>query len=283
MIESYLRHHKFKLHIYGYEEDLVEVRESKLIERMIIQNKKDVKGNVPFNRHEISAAYMNGHEGTATVWASLIKTRKEKFFIHLDADTIFLGDVVTPIRNQLLNGFALVGTRRPYRYGYKAGNVIRKSLLWLRRDVVNTFAFGFRSDLVRGEKEKLIVDIRGAKRGFRNSLFPVMDFFDRISFRLVRAGGVYYFGESKQKRNSWPTGENPIDRQTISFAAVGSGVNFIKNPNAKTSKTYREFAISQYALFSHYLLGTTIPFRMAEDKSIIDKLERLNKTKWTLE
>ena len=68
----------------------------------------------------------------------------------------------------------------------------------------------------------------------------------------------------------------------ISFAAVGSGLNFLKHPDIQTSPGYRAYAISSFALFSKYLLDYEIGAETLENPDLEAKLKKLNKDTWKL-
>jgi len=64
---------------------------------------------------KILKGYKKGHLGTAALWEHIINTRKEDFFVHLDADTIFVGDALREIIDALkFDGYASAGSRRVY-------------------------------------------------------------------------------------------------------------------------------------------------------------------------
>jgi hypothetical protein len=118
-------------------------------------------------------------------------------------------------------------------------------------------------------------------QGKRTSILPVVDFFDPITFELLmKRRKVKYFDvdtESvSQSRNL-----NFVNKR-ISFAAVGSGINFYKNPEVTTSEGYRNFALASYSLYSKYLLGRTLSIPPLKAPDLVKKLERLDLKTWTL-
>jgi hypothetical protein len=68
----------------------------------------------------------------------------------------------------------------------------------------------------------------------------------------------------------------------ISFAAVGSGCNFYKNPQVQTSESYREFALASFSLYSKYLLDKEIGVNPLDSPYLVNLLEKLDKKTWTL-
>lgn len=284
-IESYLAHHKEAIHVVGYKEDLVNLpQDSRIVKIEISETRSGTSGEASgLNREEIAAAYQYGHKGTATIWAYLIATRPEQNFIHLDADTIFLDNVLDEIEGKLTQGYSVVGTRRPYRYQKGKSSKRARINFFFSRDCVNTHCFGFKKSDLLGNQELLRKMIEG--RGFNpihTRLFPVIDFFDRITFRLARKGSIYYLDSENQGRHGRHDRFGKTERRMISFAAVGSGSAFYKNSKAVISASYRELAIGSYALFSKYLLNKEIDFPILDSPYLINHLEKLDQSTWTL-
>ena len=71
-------------------------------------------------------------------------------------------------------------------------------------------------------------------------------------------------------------------QKRISFAAVGSGLNFYKNPNVETSPGYKNFALSSYSLFAKWLLNKDIGIVPLDAPEIVRKLEKLNQKTWSI-
>jgi hypothetical protein len=224
-----------------------------------------------------------GHNGTALLWEKVITTAKTPYLIHLDADTVFLGDVVSKITDKLELGYTIVGTRRPYRNSQAKKNALNNILLYMRRDAVNTHCFGFNKESISIESTKLRQAINGQGRNrLSQRVFPVIDFFDRVTFNLARKGKIFYLDSSSQGKYGIHTREGDLESKMISFAAVGSGCSFYKNPLAQSSPTYKEFALASYSLYSSWLLETNIEIDPLDSPFLTEKLSKLNKTNWTL-
>jgi hypothetical protein len=284
-LESYLKHHKEKIHVFGYPEDLANIPKLTQIIPMVIQdlpNEFEHGMNLSFEK-ELRSAYQSGHEGTALLWAKIVSNRNEDFLLHLDSDTVFLGDVVSPIIAQLKNGYGVVGTRRPYKEQVKNGNVkgYRRFQFFFYRDAVNTYAFGFHRSSIRSKSFKDVqnkIMNRHSSRTFQR-LFPVIDFFDSLTFQLARTKGIFYLDSSNQAKSGK---YGKFESLMISFAAVGSGCNFYKNPQVQTSESYREFALASFSLYSKYLLDKEIGVTPLDSPYLINLLEKLDKKTWTL-
>jgi hypothetical protein len=287
-LESYLKHHKEKIHVFGYPEDLANIPKSTQIIPMVIQDLPREFGhgmNLSFEK-ELRSAYQSGHEGTALLWAKIVAHRNENFLLHLDSDTVFLGDVVSPIITQLKKGYGVVGTRRPYKEQVRNGNVkgYRRFQFFFYRDAVNTYAFGFHRGSI---KSKSVIDIQNKIMNRYSSrilqrLFPVIDFFDSLTFQLAHARGIFYLDSFNQAKSGKHSRYGEFESLMISFAAVGSGCNFYKNPQVRTSESYREFALASFSLYSKYLLDKEIETTPLNSPYLVNLLEKLDKTTWTL-
>jgi hypothetical protein len=285
-LNSYVKHHKLPLHVIIYEKDLSCIPKHELLIPVVIandSNRNDFSGYLQLTETQMRHAYQLGHNGTALLWSRIINNSKTSHLIHLDADTVFLGDVVSEIVDKLSQGYAVVGTRRPYRKSQAKKNIINRFLLHFRRDAVNTHCFGFNKDLISISPSTMQRRINGQGRNkVSQRLLPVIDFFDRITFDLARNGGIYYLDSDSQGKHSFHTRDGEIESKMISFAAVGSGCSFYKNPLAESSPTYKTFALASFSLYSFWLLDTKLEIQPLDAPFLTEKLARLNKSSWTL-
>jgi hypothetical protein len=119
--------------------------------------------------------------------------------------------------------------------------------------------------------------------GKRTSFRPVIDFFDPITHDFVKQNyAIAYLDTPQEGFHSTPNLTSNFHSKRISFAAVGSGINFLKNPETKTSVGYKNFALSSYSLYAKYILDRQVDFPPLVDPILEDKLKRLDKTNWTL-
>ncbi len=284
-IESFLKHHNYKLHVIGYKEDLSGFSFPENVLSIVLDStdSKSCFSLIGTSEKEIRQAYQSGHNGTATLWASLIASRKEQFFIHLDADTIFLGDVISPILYRLRQGYNVVGTRRPYRYRSSGATSLTRVKHFFQRDAVNTHCFGFSKAPLPKSIDRLRTLINGdSGNRIKNRFCPVIDFFDRLSFILSKRDGVYYLDSKNQRRSGFYTRDGDFEKSMISFTAVGSGYSFFHGNSRTTSPSYREFALSSYALFSRTFLGKEIGIEPLRDKELEHLLSKLDTSEWKL-
>lgn len=277
---SYLAHHDLPLHVIGYREDLVNLKKNELIIPVEINSEQ---GEIDLTESQVKAAYQYGHRGTALLWSKLILHRKEDYLIHLDADNIFVGEVLSPILTALNDGYAVTGTRRPYRYRVARGGKFAGFVHFFRRDCVNTHCFGFNRSLVDLREQSIFDFIEGrARNKYTPRILPIIDFFDRMTFYLTRRGGVFYQDSSNQEPHGHHSRLGRIESNLISFSAVGSGIAFYKNGSVTTSATYIDFAIKSYALYSKYVIGKVIDYEIMDSPYLIQLLERLDKRNWKL-
>jgi hypothetical protein len=277
-LNSFLKHHQSEINVYGFRSDLDKI---KFEHPQVILHDLD---GIFFNKKPLSLlledSFKFGHLGTAILWSWLIKTRSETNFIHLDADTIFLGNVIEDFEAAISLGYKIVGTRRPYRYRSYRKQGIDGWLLDKRKDTLNTDCFYFDTNKVRKIPFSLLVRMI---QGRRIGILPVVDFFDPIIFRLLKKKQkILYIDSQNAGFNSQSNPNSEFHEKRISFAAVGSGINFYKNPEVVTSPGYRGFALASYSLYSATILGLELPIEPLNDVNLKNKLEKLDKEKWDL-
>ena len=277
MLSSFLAHHDLEINVYGYESDLALIKDL---------NFKQIK------KHEISKfgdefqtllkdSYKNGHKGTAVFWSRIINSRSEKYLIHIDADTIFVGESMTQLIDKLIGeNFSLVGGRRPYKFRNYRKKGLDGFLLNFRPDTVNTDCFGFnRETILRTPNYWLRRKIEGK----RCSLLPVVDFFDPVAFEIIRKNGkIFYLDSNNSLRKSTPVYNSDFYNSRISFAAVGSGINFYKDINSASSPGYKAFALQSFSLYSKWILEVDLEIPTLASPELEQRLARLDKASWTI-
>ena len=278
MVSSYLAHNNFKLNIFGTSKDLAQVKTSS---KLLHFHDLRLKRNGSKIEDRIMRKYEQGHKGTAELWSYILLSQDERFFIHLDSDTIFLADVISELISAIVaEGFSVAGSRRPYLFrSYRKTGWDGKQLDKLP-DVINTDCFAFDRSKIRLRPEYFL------KRkifGHRPLAHPVVDFFDPICFEILNRGGrIKYMDTPEAGNQAIPNTFSNFHNKRISFAAVGSGANFFKNSKAKSSDGYMNFALASYSLYSKHLLNKDIGIQPLNAPEIIVKLESLNKKNWTL-
>ena len=284
---SYVKHHEYPLHVFVYEDDLHYVPLHHLLVPVIITSESSDNHhskNFGLTEENLRDAYQLGHNGTALLWSKIINNSEISLLIHLDADTVFIGDVVSKVVEKLSQGFGVVGTRRPYRKSQAKKSFINQILMHFQRDAVNTHCFGFNKEMISIAPIMIQRSINGQGRNRVSQRFlPVIDFFDRVTFNLACNGGIYYLDSEHQGRHGFHTRDGEIEGKMISFAAVGSGCSFYKNPLAVSSPTYKSFALASFSLYSKWLLNLELEIDPLNAPFLTDKLSRLNKSTWTLD
>jgi hypothetical protein len=279
MLASFVSHNDYEINVFGTREDLECIKvKSDLIKYHDLESNKKTK-SVEKN---ILNGYKFAHKGTAELWAHILHSRKERYFLHLDSDTVFLADVVSELVESVRQkNYKLVGSRRPYfNRPYRKEGADGRRLDKLP-DVVNTDCFIFDKEYVslwpRWYLKRKIL-------GRRPVMHPVVDFFDPVSFEIISKGGsVLYIDSLNQNSKGISNPESDFCRKRISFAAVGSGLNFYKNPDVVTSPGYKSFALASYSLYAKWLLGKDIGIIPLNAPEIVSKLEKLNVDTWRLE
>jgi hypothetical protein len=279
MLSSYIKHNPYPIHVFGTENDLQKVSiKSKLIVYKTLSNQKNYFKSV---EKQILSGYKKGHLGTAVLWDHIINSRSETIFIHLDADTIFLDDVISDLVHATkVEGYSIVGSRRPYRNRPYRKNGRDASKLNARPDCVNTDCFAFNKAHVSKHPRFWL---RRKILGKRVSVSPVVDFFDPVTFEIIRKGGkVKYMDSPNEGLYSNINKNSKFINSRISFAAVGSGCNFHNNGYEGVPIGYSSFALSSYSLFAREFLNKDIGIPPLNDVDIQNKLDKLDKENWTL-
>ena len=279
MLSSYIKHNNYPIHVFGTKSDINEVSiKSDLIIFKTLSSEKHFFKSI---EEKILRGYKKGHKGTAILWAYLINSRTEKIFIHLDSDTIFLNDVVTDLLQAIEGeGNSIAGSRRAYKNrGYRKNGTDGQQLN-LRPDCVNTDCFAFTTEHISKWPRFWL---RRKISGRRVSLKPVVDFFDPVTFEIIKkAKKIKYMDSPNDGSQSTLNKKSKFMESRISFAAVGSGCNFYKNGHEGIPAGYSGFALASYSLFAKELLGKNIDITPLDDKEIIAKLSGLNKIKWEI-
>lgn len=277
MLSSYVKHHHYPIHVFGSKFDLREVQiQSAMI---ILETLSSKIRPLSISENKVLNGYKSGHKGTAILWEHIIRSRKEKVLIHLDADTLFLNDVVTDLIQAIEGeGNSIAGSRRAYKNrGYRK-NGLDGMQLDLRPDSVNTDCFAFTTEHIsKWPRFWLRRKISGRRVSFK----PVVDFFDPVTFEIIKKSKkIKYMDSPQEGYQSTLNKKSKFMESRISFAAVGSGCNFYKNGHEGIPKGYSGYALASYSLFAKELLGKDIGITPLDDPEIIIKLSGLNKVTW---
>jgi hypothetical protein len=225
----------------------------------------------------IRAGYKRGHLGTARFWSYLIKSRKEKYFVHFDSDILFLSDSIEEFELGFSNGAACIGRRRMYLYN--KNNIDRVRGI---RDCIDTVFFGFKTNFLRFFPYFVLTSlIRGA--GSINYFWRTLDFFDKISLILSRFGKIIYLDSPEAGDSAEVNYDSKFNKSFIEiFSAVGTGCavwnkfGSAGGLNLDKLSDYQKYALSNYSFYAKYILKKPIDFPSTEDTKLLEKLIALN-------
>lgn len=282
-LKSFFTHHKTKVHVFGTKADFEWIRE---FEKLIVWHDVDkefwpyltVSRTPPFIAiHSFSDHFYQGHWGTAHLWARLIKSRPEKYFVHFDSDVVFQKEALSDITSAFKKEFDLVGPIRNYKYNRNNRDDVRDL-----PDITQTVFFGFNKDKISYHSLSELVKMC---RGSFNPLgHPVIDFFDPVAFDILANGGKIKLLGSKEYGGLTRKGEmskhSPLNNyigygiKLIHFAGVGSGLNYYSNPSKihHVPQTYKDFALERYALFAKLFYNEDCA--LAYDKQVYKALKK---------
>lgn len=265
-LRSFFAYHpNIKVHVFGIEEDRSVVGEFKnVIFHSLDQPDPELegwKGNwiklflLKRRSKQIAKNFDHGHLGTASLWAHLIQTRSETYMLHFDSDVVFRAEAVSDIMERLSKGFDIVGPIRNYKHNPHNDNTMRR-----HPDVVGTSFFAFNRNKIPAYSYDQLTNMC---RGRYNPLgFEVIDFFDPVSFVLLKNGSRVshlsvndYGGQDKRggRVNKYPELNTIVDfgDKTSHFSAVGSGMNFYRNRNSISDvpNSYVQYGLEKYAVY----------------------------------
>ena len=277
MLASYLHHHENPINVFVYPEDLEFLpKDNRIIANIISDSSESL-----LSRANLEVAFSKGHAGTALLWARIIRAKRDYKLVHLDADTVFIGNVLDMLLEHQYD-HSVVGSRRPYRHSI-ARKGFRKAQLALRPDAVNTHCFLFDPSSLQGDEEMLASEIMASRRHLHDKILrPVIDFFDPVTFRLRKDSGIYYMDSQNQRKHGTYSREGEFESKMISFSAVGSGSAIYKGKSKVNSQSYKEFALQSYALYCRFLLDKAIDSPVLNSHYLIEKLNRLDRSTWSL-
>lgn len=278
-IASYLRHNNQTLNVFIYDDDEFENPNPDQVRVIKIS---DSKNSLHPSKEALKVAYKYGHEGTALLWSFLLSSNVASRYVHLDADNIYVSNILDEIELALKN-FSVVGFRRPYAKAanMKSLSLYQRFMFLSRPDTVGTSAIGLRAPRDKFvEQEFLFRKILGRHRlpGL-SLLWPQLDFFDSVTNHLARRGGAWFLGEGSSPRY-WGNPADPLSEQKfVSIGGVGTGCALWKAGRIKDLSPYEEFALGSFAMYSAKFLDHNLALKYREPPEI---LSRVDPETWTL-
>jgi hypothetical protein len=291
-LRSFFAHHNQTLNVVLYEEDLFH---NEFGDRVVVHRLPLEESNGLPAASKVKSAYEAGHNGTATLWSALISNQtKPEPMIHLDADNIYLRNILDEIELGLDQGFDIVGFRRAYYRTTAPISELRRLTYRFRGDKVHTLAFGFHPERLAELEDKARMRlIRGGGRSRIFSLIsPNLDYFDgAYDYMISKGGKVLFVGEdSGSNRNTRRMSEEPdlqLSETFLRFDAVGSGCVAYKRLSGdrftgKPASPYETHAIEQFAAYSKLLLGVDIGVDFAISADLAKQIEGLDLDSWKM-
>lgn len=283
MLESYFAHHNEPLTLFNFDDEEFVNPKPKVL--TVVRIGESPESWYPA-KSQLKAAYSRGHEGTALLWSTIFSSGVADRYIHLDADNIYLGNVVDEITSALECGFDLVGYRRPYA---KAPNILplwQRLMMFFSTDTIHTFAMGVRISESPNLAARLLLEreIRGFHRfGKIGAVVASLDFFDRTSKRLSPAASkTFFLGEGGGPRRHGLPSEPFFTEQFLNFSAVGSGFSYLQNEPNHVPDHYVLHAKRSFALYNSLFMGLPCDVEPLEAPGLIQRANKLSRETWTL-
>lgn len=266
-LESYCRHHVIPVHVFATQDDIAELGQ---IGQNNLINFIDVTDD-----RQLVEAYKKGHQGTAYLFAKIIASTEitdDNEIIHFDGDVYFKKESLSLIVNAFRMGFDLVGSRRCYVNN--PGGIEVPGYL---PDVISTYFFGVKRDKIPTvySFEDMVQMCVGNPIGLDDM---VLDFFDPISFHIIKAGGDVKFldyefvgGQNDQgsKISAIPANLHlDAGEYLLHFGGTGSGYAYYRNKNEQ-HVAYGDWALIRWSLFSMLFYNEPVPVDAPE--SVFDE------------
>lgn len=244
-LESFFKYHPDTvINVFGTAKDFKELGKFKNVEYVELSDD-----------NELRECFKHGHLGTAHIGARVIRefSKDSNYIIHFDSDVIFRKESLSLLYSKIEEGYDLIGPRRCYKNNMNG----RKDLGHLA-DVSQTYFYAF-------NKQKIdnfdFPTLRQMIVGYYNPLnHPILDYFDPISFDMLKNGAKIYFldvndvgGLTKEgnRENQYAELNTDMDfgNNIIHFAGVGSGMKFYKKGLDNADKSYADWAIKRFGLY----------------------------------
>jgi hypothetical protein len=273
-LESFFRHHpNTVVHVFGTHKDFKDLGKFKNVEYVELSDDLELK-----------ECFKHGHLGTAHIGARVIKEFSKGFdyIIHFDSDVIFKKESLSLLYDKIDEGYDLIGPVRCYK-----NNMNGRTDLSELSDVSQTYFYAFNKTKI---SDYSFSDLRNMIVGFHNPLnHPILDYFDPVSFDILKNGGKSYFldvdlvggltieGNRKNKyeelNNDMDSGEN-----LMHFAGVGSGMKFHFQGAEQTNQSYVIWALKRFALYYKLFYSISIDNIEIDDKKFELLKKEINET-----
>jgi hypothetical protein len=261
-LESFFRHHPDTVvHVFGTHKDFKELGKFKNVEYVELSDDLELK-----------ECFKHGHLGTAHIGARVIKEFSKGFdyIIHFDSDVIFQKESLTLLYDKIDEGYDLIGPVRCYK-----NNMNGRTDLSELSDVSQTYFYAFNKTKI---SDYSFVELRNMIVGFHNPLkHPILDYFDPVSFDILKNGGKSYFLDVNlvggltlegNRKNKYEELNSDMDfgENLMHFAGVGSGMKFYFQGAEQTNQSYVDWALKRFALYYKLLYGISADNIEVDDK-----------------
>jgi hypothetical protein len=244
-LESFFRHHPDTVvHVFGTHKDFKELGKFKNVEYVELSDDLELK-----------ECFKHGHLGTAHIGARVIKEFSKGFdyIIHFDSDVIFQKESLSLLYDKIDEEYDLIGPVRCYK-----NNMNGRTDLSELSDVSQTYFYAFNKTKI---SDYSFVELRNMIVGFHNPLkHPILDYFDPVSFDILKNGGKSYFLDVNlvggltlegNRKNKYEELNEDMDfgANLMHFAGVGSGMKFHFQGSEQTNQSYVDWALKRFALY----------------------------------
>ncbi len=244
-LESFFKYHPNEIvNVFGTSKDFKELGKFKNIEYHELSEDK-----------ELFECFKHGHLGTAHIGTRAIKEFSGdcNYIIHFDSDVIFRKESISLLSNKIKEGYDLIGPRRCYK-----NNMNGRTDLSNLSDVSQTYFYAFNKNKIGNYDFQTL---RNMIVGFYNPLnHPILDYFDPVSFDILKNGGKICFldvdqvgglTENGNRNNKFARLNSDMDfgENIIHFAGVGSGMKFYFKGVENVAKSYVDWATKRFALY----------------------------------
>ena len=244
-LESFFKFHPdTKVNVFGTAKDFKELGKFKNVEYIELSDDEELK-----------ECFKYGHLGTAHIGSRVIKEFSKDFnyIIHFDSDVIFRKESLSYLYEQIDNGYDLIGPVRCYK-----NNMNGREDLSNLSDVTQTYFYAFNKNKISDYDFKTL---RQMIVGFYNPLnHPILDYFDPVSFDILKNGGKAYFLDNnlfggltlegnRKNKFSFLNGDMDFGENLIHFAGVGSGMKFHFKGADNANQSYVDWALKRFSLY----------------------------------
>lgn len=244
-LESFFKFHPDEIvHVFGTAKDFKEIGKFKNVEYIELSDDA-----------ELRECFKYGHLGTAHIGARVIKefSKNSNYIIHFDSDIIFRKESLSLLYDKIKEGYDLIGPRRCYK-----NNMNGRTDLSELKDVSQTYFYAFNKNKISNYDFPIL---RQMIVGYHNPLnHPILDYFDPVSFDILKNGGNIYFldvdsvgglTEVGNRINKFIELNKDMDfgENIIHFAGVGSGMKFYYKGKDNTADSYVDWAVKRFALY----------------------------------